>query len=219
MSGIQGIDVSKWQGTVDWSEVASSGCRYGIARAAYGSTIDTSFSQNWSGIAAAGLYRGAYQFYRNPANVSVSDQISAFKSAFGSAGYGTGELPPAIDVESNSTNDAPLTTQAEIDTYVAGIQTWLDSIEQWSGYVPMIYTTASYWSQLGNPTGFGGYPLWVANYGVATPTLPEGWTTYTFWQYSDTGTVPGVAGSCDQDVFNGNQAQLKALTKQDAAVA
>lgn len=54
--------------------------------------------------------------------------------------------------------------------------------------------------------------LWVANWGVSSPSLPRAWTSYAFWQYADNGTVPGVVGNCDLDTFNGSMTTLLKFT-------
>ena len=64
------------------------------------------------------------------------------------------------------------------------------------------------WSGLGT-SGFGGYPLWVAEYGVAEPTLPSGWTFWDFWQHSENGQVPGIQGDVDLNVFSGALSALQ----------
>ncbi len=77
----------------------------------------------------------------------------------------------------------------------------------------VIYTATAFWNaHLDN--GFGRYPLWIAHYtGAATPApLPEGWTDWTFWQYSQSLTINGVNGPADHDYFDGAAADLQALT-------
>ncbi len=60
--------------------------------------------------------------------------------------------------------------------------------------------------------GLAAYPLWIADYGVAEPTLPNGWTTWLLWQYSETGTVQGIDCPVDLDLLQGPIANLAALT-------
>src|ERR1044072_4305833 len=74
----------------------------------------------------------------------------------------------------------------------------------------MIYTMASFWNaHLDNQ--FGDYPLWVAHYDVQSPTIPQGWSNWEFWQHSQSGSVSGVTGSVDLDWFNGSLADLMAF--------
>ena len=90
-----------------------------------------------------------------------------------------------------------------------GALKWLDIVEKAVGQKPFIYTTASFFSQIGNPKGFEDYPLWVAEYGVSKPRLPNGWTLYTIWQHSQSGQVHGISGNVDLDSFNGPQSTLE----------
>jgi GH25 family lysozyme M1 (1,4-beta-N-acetylmuramidase) len=78
---------------------------------------------------------------------------------------------------------------------------------------PIIYCSPSFWTgSVGNPTNNLNCPLWIANWGVSSPTVPRAWSTWTFWQYSSTGTTPGVSGNVDLDYFNGSATQLQKLT-------
>ena len=73
-------------------------------------------------------------------------------------------------------------------------------------------TDLSFWNALATDA-FSTYPLWIAEYGVDQPKMPEGWTQWHFWQYSDSGQVNGVAGNVDLDVFNGTVEELKRTTE------
>ena len=91
------------------------------------------------------------------------------------------------------------------------LQAWLDHIASATGRKPMIYTAAFMSSTLGS--GFGGYPLWVANYGVTCPQLPAGWSQWMIWQNGDSGSVAGVQNGVDVDIFEGSLAQLLAFAE------
>ena len=91
------------------------------------------------------------------------------------------------------------------------LQTWLDVVQQATGRTPIIYTDHGFWNSLGT-SAFGSYPLWIAEYGVQSVTLPAGWASWTFWQYSESGTVSGVSGAVDLNVFSGTLEELTALT-------
>ena len=84
-----------------------------------------------------------------------------------------------------------------------------------TGRDPVIYTTASWWNSCtGSWTGMASKsPLWIAHWGASAPALPAGWssTTWTFWQYTATGSVPGISGNVDRDHFNGARDRLLAL--------
>lgn len=195
---LTGIDVSKWQGTVDWKSVQQADVAFAFIRATYGtSEVDASFDENWQAAKEAGVIRGAYHFFL--AAEDAAEQAQFFIRTVGS--LGPDDLPPVIDVESGS---------GVSSNFVEDIQTWLTTVAQGLGRTPIIYTAPSYWNA--NVTGgFGNYPLWVAEYGVSTPRAVNGWTDWTFWQYSSTGKVNGVNGDVDLDYFNGTPQALTAF--------
>lgn len=198
---VHGIDVSHYQGTVDWAQVAGAGMAFAFAKATQGATyVDPLFAQNWQGARAAGLLCGAYHFFQ-PGDDPAA-QAAHFLSVLGAPPAVTGSLPPVLDVESLGSQ-----TAAEV---VQGVATWLVAVEAGTGCTPIVYTSPNFWAQLGT-TAFGGYPLWVAQYGVSTPRLPAGWTAWTFWQSSQSGQVAGVAGAVDLDVFQGSREDLLQL--------
>ncbi len=196
---LPGIDVSHYQGTIDWGQVQSVGTQFAFIKALEGITsTDPEFQTNWKGAKAAGLTCGAYHFYL-PGD-DPEQQAEAFLSIYQPS---PGDLPPVLDIET--------TNQQSTSVVVQGIQAWLSAVEAKVGVLPILYTDPSFWKSLG--TGqFGGYPLWIADYGVSTPTLPAGWTGWTFWQYSESGSVEGVSGTVDLDYFQGSLADLQRLT-------
>jgi hypothetical protein len=84
--------------------------------------------------------------------------------------------------------------------------TWLGAVAQGTGRPPIIYTNAASSSFIGS--GFGSTTLWVANWATTCPTMPAGWSTWKFWQYSDMGMVSGISGAVDVDEFDGTLADL-----------
>lgn len=200
-SRLTGIDVSHFQGHVDWQAVKAAGCVFAFAKATEGTGVtDPYFAANWAGMKAAGLLRGAYHFYR--AQLPAEQQAAHFLST---VQFEPGDLPPVIDIELNDgVTGQPL---------VGGVQTWLDAVEPVAGATPILYTNTSFWNAHFN-NQFGAYPLWVAHYTSApTPApLPNGWPDWTFWQYSQSLHIDGVNGAADHDYFNGTAADLQALT-------
>lgn len=191
----QGIDVSQHQGTVDWPAVVQAGYVFAFIKATDGETyVDPEFAQNWAGAAAANVLRGAYHFFR------AEDSPQAQVELFWNTVAGNGELPPVVDVEE--------TMGVSAATLISNLTQFLAELQQASGRTPMIYTGPSFWNSLGT-TAFGGYPLWVAEYGVSQPTLPGGWSSWAFWQHSESGSVPGIQGAVDLDVFNGPLSALR----------
>jgi lysozyme len=196
-----GLDVSHYQGTVDWQQVFQAGYLFAFIKATDGITyVDPMFATNWGGAKAAGLLRGAYHFFE--ANDDPQQQAQNFLDT---VTLEPGDLPPVIDVESSSTSG-----QVSTATIIDSIATWLQTVEQATGLTPIIYTNPGYWNSLGTEQ-FSGYPLWVAEYGVASPTLPTGWTSWALWQFSQSGQIPGVTTAVDLDLFQGSLQSLQQL--------
>ncbi len=198
---LEGIDVSTYQGMIDWPMVAASGRKYAIARIGDGLGRDATFPRNWQGIKDAGMIRGAYQYFRpNSDPVAQADIVIA---AVGRLGQG--DLPVTCDVEASTAPDAA--------TYVANLHTWIDRVQAATGKAPIIYTGFYYWrDRVGGSRDFAAHPLWHAQYtSAACPNIADAWTDWAFWQYSSTGTVPGISGNVDLDRFNGTMEDLVRL--------
>ncbi|HYH91636.1 MAG TPA: GH25 family lysozyme [Candidatus Saccharimonadales bacterium] len=199
---LAGIDVSYHQGTIRWPQVAAAGKRFAFIRATAGTlTADTAYGSNRAGARAAGLTVGAYH-YANP-DSAPSDAVNEARWFLQHAAISSGDLRPVLDLEvSNGLAPSSLTTWA---------QTWLAEVTSATGVRPIIYTNASFWStSMANTDWFArnGYTvLWIAHWTTASqPNVPAGgWggKGWTFWQYSSTGTVPGIDGPVDLDRFNG----------------
>jgi lysozyme len=202
---LNGIDVSIYQGTINWSDVANSGVVFAICRASHGITDDTSFSTNWSGTKAAKIIRGAYHYFIPTDDVQA--QVDVFVKAVGT--LQAGDLAPALDLE----DPAAWASIAQADRLPLVLK-WLAAVESALGIKPEVYCDLNFISQVfgGNATALGAYGLWIAYYSTdATPTIPSTWTTWQFWQWSDTTTVPGITGDVDGDRFNGTLADLVQL--------
>ncbi|HSS48571.1 MAG TPA: glycoside hydrolase family 25 protein [Thermoanaerobaculia bacterium] len=197
---VQGIDVSHYQGTVDWQQVRAAGVQFAFAKATEGVTLtDPEFATNWAGMKAAGLLRGAYHFFE-PTD-DAGQQAAFFLST---VPFESGDLPPVLDVETAAATSAELWQ---------GVQTWLDQVEAATGMRPTLYLNSSFANENDAPASLAAYPLWLAQYEVDQPTVPNGWTTWLLWQYSQSGTVNGVSGSLDLDQLNGPLSGLSALAK------
>lgn len=199
-TSLSGIDVSHYQGEVNWGAVKAAGIAFAFAKASDGNTYhDTQFKKNWQGMQAAGLPRGAYHFYES--NDDPVQQANNFMTMVGS--LAKTDLPPVIDIESSKGNFGT-------NSLAANLQICLDTIEKGLRCTPILYTNCAFWNA--NLTaGFGRYPLWIARYSSSPPTIPNGWTSWAFWQYSQSGTVPGVSGPVDLDYFAGSTNDLQAL--------
>lgn len=208
---IPGVDVSKWQPDVDWAKIIAAGMQFAFVRASNGTGAanEQMFVPHWRAAKAAGMaVRGAYHYFEP--GQSAADQAALFLSQVRSA-LTAGEsayLPAVLDVEAPPNGVAAA-------AYVAGITAWLGAVEAdplFAGRKSIVYTTQSFWAELGNPAGFSSRPLWIADYSQDPPRLPSGWSTYAFFQKSQTGSVSGIPGNADLDFFNGDIDVLTAMT-------
>jgi len=197
---LEGIDVSVYDATVGWSAVRDAGIVFAIARVSDGiHTPDTYFDSNWAQIKSVGMIRGVYQYFEPAQDPHAQAQLML--SHLGD--FGPGDLPPVIDVETLDGLDAGPAT--------AAVQAWVDDVQSALHVRPIIYTSARVWTEFDNPPLDAD--LWVANWQVSCPAIPTPWSSsgWTFWQYSSTGTVPGLSAEpVDLDRFNGSLAQLEA---------
>lgn len=199
---VEGVDVSEYQGAIDWSAVRASGRRFAIARIAHAPRLDARFAQNWAAIRAAGMIRGAYLYF-SPSH-DVSTQADAIARAVGR--LGPGDLPVALDIER-----PPPGLPAPAD-YAARIAELAERVRRDTGRPPMIYAGAYYWRLHVQSDAFKSLHLWHPQYApVRCPSIAPSWTTWTFWQYSATGRVGGVRGAVDLDRFNGDFSALERL--------
>ncbi|MDJ0631536.1 MAG: GH25 family lysozyme [Rhodobacter sp.] len=196
-----GIDVSHYQGDIDWSKVKADGRVFAYAKAAEGdATVDVRFAANWAGMKAAGILRGAYLFY-----VAGNDPETQARNFMKRVTLEPGDLPPMVDIE---TERAGVESDAQL---VKDLHTCLAALTKHYGVAPFIYTGPSFWNAHFDDS-FSHYPLWVAEYGVSKPKPVKGWGYWTIWQYSQSGSVGGVHGNVDLDYFNGSLEQLKKFT-------
>jgi lysozyme len=197
-STLKGIDVSYYQNQIDWSAVQASGRSFAFIRVSDGTKFDDPrFATNWSAARSAGIVRGAYQFFR-PSEDPVA-QANLLVSKVGT--LEADDLPPVLDLE--------VTEGVSATSLRSKVQKWLDAVEAGTGRHPIVYTMAGMSGSIG--TSFGGYPLWVANWGASCPHMPSGWSQWKFWQTSEKGTVPGINEKVDLDTFNGTMADLQAF--------
>ena len=205
---VTGIDVSAYQGQIDWASVAAGGAKFAYMRASEQANIpDSYFDANYQGAKANGLYVGAYHRAR-PDLSSGKAQADFFLDH---AQYSTDgrTLPPMLDIEWPRADWTGLNACYNLTTaqMSAWIRDFASEVVKRTGQLTMIYTNTNWWNPCtGSDATFGSYPLFIAGYTASPPPLPAGWTKWTLWQYSDSGTLPG-----DQDVFSGDDAGLTRL--------
>ena len=202
---LEGVDVSVYDGTVDWAQVKASGGAFGIAKATEGATLeDSEFPTNWPAMKSAGIVRSAYHFFHCSSDPST--QATFFLGVMGA--LEPGDLPPSLDFED--------TTTCTASTGISMAIQWLDAVASATGTLPILYTSVNVLSNFQNTQSLAGHAqLWVASRGVTCPDLPAPFTAWSFWQYSLTGTAPGLPnsnGMADLDEFNGDTSALLGLT-------
>ena len=197
---LRGIDVSAWQGVIDWQAVAGDGIQFAFVRASHGlDGGDPYFAENWAGTKANGIVRGAYQYFTPEADtLAQADLLLATMGPLL-----PGDLPPVLDIEDHGGLSA--------SALAAEAARWLDHVEAAIGRKPLIYTGKYFWQDHVGSDAFAEHPLWVAQWGVTCPDLPSPWARWTFQQTSATGSIAGVGGDVDTDLFNGTLAELGAL--------
>jgi GH25 family lysozyme M1 (1,4-beta-N-acetylmuramidase) len=199
VGAVPGIDVSHWQGSIDWAQVAGAGKRFAIAKATQGrANVDPQYGINKAGAELNGIVFGAYHF-ADPDNTH-NDALREADHFVDTAQLGPGNLIPVLDIERTGG-----LTQAKVTAWILD---WLDRVTERVGVRPMVYTSPNGWlNRTGDTTAVAaaGYTvLWVAHWGVAEPRLPaadwngNGWT---FWQYTSQGSVPGIIGNVDLDWY------------------
>ncbi len=198
---VEGIDVSHWQATIDWQAVTQTDVVFAIARTNDGSVMDSQFEANWPGIKNAGLLRGVYQYF-HPGGDPV-EQAGILVDKVGI--LGPGDLPAVIDVE---------TTDGEPPSVIAAnIAIWMDLVEAGTGRRPFIYTGSYFWNDHVQSSQFADDSdlLWIAHYTQNCPNLPTPWSRWAFWQYTSSGSVSGIWGNVDRNLFNGSLLELHDL--------
>ena len=199
---VHGIDVSAYQGRIDWRTVARNRVRFAFIKASEGATLrDQRFARNWREARAAGVLRGAYHYFQP--NRGGQTQADLFARTVPLA---PGDLPPVLDVEAANFHDVAVLRRE--------VARWLRLIEAHYGVRPILYSNHSFYKR--HLAGhFDDYPLWLAHYEVARPSLPR--SKWIIWQHSDESHVPGIRGVVDFNVFQGNFEALQALRVPAAA--
>lgn len=199
---LEGIDVSNWQGKVDWGKVAASGRRFAFVKATEATYYrDSTFNRNWEQLAAHEMWRGAYHFGRPGLGPSGADEANYFCDKVLQTPQLGGDMY-VLDLEAGPRG-------ADLGAYVVD---FAETVEARTGVVPILYTARSMitdW-QLGTEA-VARCPLWLAAWDEAAwPKPPLPWTEVAFWQYNVHAPVPGVPGPCDHDSFVSDEDALYA---------
>lgn len=195
---IHGIDVSKWNGDVDWRQVRKSGVSFVFIKATEGKDrLDERFHEYWQGARAAGLPHAPYHFYYFCS--SADEQADWF---IRNVPRESVHLPPVLDVEWNPSSKT-CRFRPDAATVRSEMQRFMQRIEAHYGKRPIIYTSVDFHRE--NLDGaFQNYHFWVRAVAQHPSEIyPD--RRWAFWQYTSTGVVPGIRGGTDINVFAGTQ--------------
>ncbi|MCC0022352.1 MAG: glycoside hydrolase family 25 protein [Nitratireductor sp.] len=205
---VHGIDVAKYQGSIDWREARRSGVSFAWIKATEGGDrVDDRFAENWRAAKAAGMPRGAYHFYYfcTPAFVQARWFIKNVPKE-------PGALPPVLDMEWNHLSPSckfrpePQAVRAEMTTY-------LKAVERHYGQKPVIYTTVDFFRE-NSLWLFKEHDFWLRSVAGHPDTVYPG-HRWTFWQYTGTGRVPGISGDVDINAFKGTAQEWRKWATQN----
>lgn len=199
---IHGIDVSRYQGTINWNRlrnalVDGNPIRFVIIKSTEGdSHLDVKFKENFVKAKENGFIRGVYHFW---SNVSSARRQAYYFLAM--VKLQPGDLPPVLDVE---TKPANLSTE----DFQQNILTWLHIVEDKYHVKPIIYTYYKFKTQYLSDHRFDDYPYWIAHYYVPQMEYKGRWK---LWQHTDAGRLPGISGYVDLNIYNGSYYDLQRL--------
>lgn len=199
---VHGVDVSKYQMPVDWALARDSGVSFAFVKATEGGDrVDPMFDAHWRGAAAAGVPVGAYHFFYHcrPA----AEQADWFIR-----NVPKGALPPVLDMEWTPFSPT-CTIRRSGEVIRAEAKVFLDKVSAHYGQRPVIYTSPDFFRDT-ELWKVGNYPFWLRSVAGHPQDVYAG-RHWTFWQYTSTGQVPGIAGEADVNVFAGTPAEWQAL--------
>ncbi len=198
---VHGIDVSKYQQTIDWPSVKAMNVNdirinFAFIKATEGNVNeDKFFKRNWRRARSAKIARGAYHFF-----IATKSGKTQAENFIRCVNLESGDLPPVLDVE-QSYGVPPAKLRERV-------KEWLLVIENYYKVKPIIYTNVDFYKRFLDEE-FDDYPLWVAHYiNKGKPRIYRDWH---FWQFSETGSVNGIVSKVDFNVFNGDSTAFKHL--------
>tara|TARA_R110002049_G_scaffold29972_1_gene101868 strand:- start:40882 stop:41670 length:789 start_codon:yes stop_codon:yes gene_type:complete len=200
---VHGIDAARFQKSVDWQTARRNGVNFAFIKATEGGDLlDSEFNTHWRGAGNAGVARGAYHFYYFC--TSPEDQARWFIRNVPRGNM----LPPVLDMEWNPFSPTCAHIRPPGNEVRDQMRRWLAVVEAHYGQRPIIYTTPEFYRQNGLSI-FKGYDFWLRTT-AKTPAEAYPGQSWRFWQYSATGTVPGIAGDVDLNAFSGSRADWQA---------
>ncbi|MGW2178203.1 peptidoglycan-binding protein [Streptomyces sp. NPDC001732] len=225
--GVTGVDTShhnheakgRKDTPIDWKRVAASNS-FAFLKATQGvSGKDGWFARDYAAVSRTSLLRAPYHFFHPRSTTDGAAQARHFASTVRAAGYRgsrAGELPPVLDVEKLPVKGGGEICPKALRTQQ--VRAFLNEVKKEFGVTPIVYTRASFVKECMGGKGevFAGYPLWLARYGSGSDEphrVPGAGGSWTFWQHTQSGTVPGIDGPADRNVFRGSPAELRAMAE------
>ncbi len=206
---IFGIDISHYQGVVNWAAINKSAegrtsfnngveISFIIMRAAIGEDEeDLEFSTNWLNAKKLNIIRGAYHYYRPDENsIKQADNFISIVN------LKKGDLPPVLDIEATPNLQSTKSLKK-------GLKKWLNKVETHFGIKPIIYTSDSFYKNYLSDTTFKNYIFWIANFNRIKQPQNKNWK---MWQFSEKGRIRGINHDVDFNVFKGGIKELKKMT-------
>lgn len=193
----RGIDVSKWQGNIDWNRVKASGVDFAILRAGYGSVSfqkDVTFEDNYQNAKAAGVPVGAYHYSYAKDIAGAKREAQTFLEWIKGKQF---EYPVVFDIEESATYNLGRNTVSEI------IKTFCSIVEA-AGYYVSVYTNKNWLDHVVSDEVKSKYDTWLAQW-TSTPSYVG---PYGMWQYTSSGTVDGISGRVDMDIAYKNYPEI-----------
>lgn len=188
----QGIDVSEWQGEINWADVRSDGISVAYIRASEGNNyIDPDAMRNYEGAKDYGIKIGFYHYLTAKNQSEALEQAAFFVSVI-----------KGLKVDCRLAMDFESFGQLSVDEINLIAQTFLEEVENLSGKDVIIYSDAYNAKNTFSAELASKYPIWVADYYVNEPG-DGNWSVWDGFQYTDEGRINGIAGYVDRDLFTG----------------
>ncbi|SHJ37479.1 glycoside hydrolase family 25 protein [Aquimarina spongiae] len=206
---ILGMDISHFQGEIQWNKIKADGVNFVYMKATQGTTFkDPRFEKNHAATKKNCLYRGAYHFYETGKDPKKQAQnfTETVKELI------PGDLPPVLDLE-----ELGMQTSVTKEMYETNTLRWLKIVEEKLGVRPIIYSNPTFANAYLKHPEFANYKLWIADYTKgASPTMPYTWKdkSWTFWQRTDSKKLEGAEGKIDYDLFQGDADSFLKMIKK-----
>lgn len=185
----KGIDVSWHNGGIQWEKIKQQDIRFVILKSTEGMDLkDKTFEARWPKLKELGFVRGAYHFY-----VTEDDPLRQAEFFIKTTPLEPGDLVPIVDVEMVGHD-----TEGRL---YPKLKQFLNVLENHYQVKSIIYTSPKFWNKHFHKN-LSDHPLWIAEYDVDKPSLPEGWKTWHIWQFTEDATVDGVEKTVDLNRLN-----------------